>query len=64
MFSIDCSSYDPDSLSRQFFESAAFSEFQAGVVLEPESPPPQSPDQENTVRDYREGTFYSAQSIA
>ena len=29
---------DSLALSRQFFESAAFSEFQAGVVLEPESP--------------------------
>ncbi|RXG74008.1 hypothetical protein Avbf_00645 [Armadillidium vulgare] len=28
-------SFDMEALNRQFFESAAFSEFQAGVVLEP-----------------------------
>ncbi|KAF2360861.1 Myc-type basic helix-loop-helix (bHLH) domain [Trinorchestia longiramus] len=50
MYSLDAA-FDNDSLSRQFFESAAFSEFQAGVILEPEedSPPPNHSDQENTL---------------
>ena len=50
MFNMD--SFDMESLNRQFFESAAFSEFQAGVVLEPVSGEDSSPthhDQENTV---------------
>ena len=50
MFSME-NSFDVEALNRQFFESAAFSEFQAGVVLEPLSgdSSPTHLDQENTV---------------
>ena len=43
--------FDMEALNRQFFESAAFSEFQAGVVFEPGSggSSPAHLDQENTV---------------
>ena len=50
MYNMD--SFDMEALNRQFFESAAFSEFQAGVVLEPVGGGDSSPthhDQENTV---------------
>ena len=49
MYSME--SFDMEALNRQFFESAAFSEFQAGVVLEPpsEGSSPDLIDQENMV---------------
>ncbi|CAL4138478.1 unnamed protein product, partial [Meganyctiphanes norvegica] len=49
MYSMEA--FDMEALNRQFFESAAFSEFQAGVVLEPGSGPssPTYLDQENTL---------------
>nr|XP_027208853.1 fer3-like protein [Penaeus vannamei]XP_027208854.1 fer3-like protein [Penaeus vannamei]XP_027208855.1 fer3-like protein [Penaeus vannamei] len=48
MYSMD--GFDMEALNRQFFESAAFSEFQAGVVFEPGSggSSPAHLDQENT----------------